>query len=238
MSDVDQEVVDQQIQYYRHRAPEYDDWYYRRGRYYYGPEHARLWKEEIIEVRGALDGLNPSGRILELACGTGLWTQQLTRYDGVLTAMDASPEVLALNKARVGSPAVRYRQCDIFQWDPDETYNFIFFGFWLSHVPPSRFAIFWDLLRQAIAPGGTIFLVDNSYHADSSARNHSVDPCRMTQRRELNDGRTFEIVKVFYKPDRLTSRLDQLGWSGNLRTTSNFFIYGSVSLGRQRDPRS
>ena len=232
MSDTDQVLVDEQIRYYRNRAPEYDDWYYRRGRYDYGPEHTRSWQQEIALVRKTLDGLKPSGRTLELACGTGLWTQQLARYAGRLTAVDASPEVLALNRARVRSAAVCYRQCDIFGWEPDETYDFVFFGFWLSHVPPSRFAAFWDLLRAALAPGGTVFFVDNRFHPASSARNDAVDPQGVTQRRELNDGRAFEIVKVFYEPEGLAARLEPLGWRGHFRTTANFFIYGCASPAR------
>ena len=229
MADTDQAVVDEQIRYYRQRAPEYDEWFHRQGRYDHGPEHTQLWQQEIVEVRDALDGLRPSGRILELACGTGLWTQQLARYQGALTAIDASPEVLALNRARVRSTAVRYHQCDIFGWVPDETFDFVFFGFWLSHVPPARFAAFWDVLRSALAPGGTVFLVDTRLHTDSSARNHLVEPWRVTQRRELNDGRAFEIVKVCYEPDGLAAQLDPLGWRGDFRMTANFFIYGSAS---------
>ena len=232
MSDSDQQLVDQHVRYYRQRAPEYDEWFHRQGRYDHGPEHTRLWRQEIAVVRETLDGLKPSGRILELACGTGLWTQQLARYDGVVTAIDASPEVLALNRARVRSAAVCYRQCDIFAWEPDETYAFVFFGFWLSHVPPSRFATFWDLVRAALAPGGTVFLVDNRFHMDASARNHVANPRRVTQRRELNDGRAFEIVKVFYEPDGLAAQLEPLGWRGDFRTTANFFIYGCASPGR------
>ena len=232
MSDSDLSLLDEQIRYYRQRAPEYDEWFYRQGRYDHGPEHSRSWQREIAEVRAALDALRPAGRILELACGTGLWTRQLARYGGAVTAIDASPEVLVLNRARVRSAAVRYRQCDIFRWHPDERYDFVFFGFWLSHVPLTRFAAFWDVLRAALAPGGTVFFVDNRYHADSSARNHAVEPRTMTQRRELNDGRAFDIVKLFYEPEGLATQLEPLGWHGDFRMTANFFIYGTASLAR------
>ena len=95
------------------------------------------------------------GRILELACGAALWTEQLARYDKALTAIDTSPEVLALNRVRVRSGTVHYQQqCDIVQWEPAELYEFIFFGLWLSHVPPSRVDAFWQKLRTALAPGG------------------------------------------------------------------------------------
>ena len=101
-----------------------------------------------------MDGLSRSGRIRELACGPARWTEQLARYDKTLTAIDTSSEVLALNRVRVRSGTVHYQQCDIFQWEPAELYDFIFFGLWRSHVPPSRVDAFWQKLRTALAPGG------------------------------------------------------------------------------------
>ena len=180
-------------------------------------------------MRDTLDALAPSGKLLELVCGTGLWTQQLARYDGTLTAIDASAEVLALNRARVRSATVRYHQCDIFGWAPDETYDFVFFGFGLSHVPPSRFDAFWALLRAALEPGGSVCLVDSRFHADSSARNHAAEPHQVTQRRKLNDGRVFDIVKIFYEPQGLAARLAPLGWRARFQVTENFFIHGTAS---------
>jgi len=232
MSDADQALIEEQIRYYRNRAPEYDEWFNRQGRHDHGPVHTHLWRQEINEVRDALDALGPTGRMLELACGTGLWTCQLARYDGVLTAVDASREVLLRNRARVRSDAVRYVQRDIFRWEPDEIYDFIFFGFWLSHVPPSRFDAFWERLRQVVAPGGTVFLVDNRDCRESSTRNRPLDGDRMTERRVLNDGRTFEIVKVFWDAARLNRRLEPLGWRGDFRVSEHFFVYGTASRAR------
>ena len=100
-----------------------------------GPDHTLRWWQEILQLRHAMDGLSRSGRILELACGTALWTEQLARYDQTLTAIDTSSEVLALNRVRVRCGTVHDQQCDIFQWESAELYDFIFFGFWLSHVP-------------------------------------------------------------------------------------------------------
>jgi len=45
----------------------------------------------------------------------------------------------------------------------------------------------------------------------------------------LNDGRRFHVVKVFYEPDVLQSRLAALGWGGFVRSTREFFIYGCVA---------
>ena len=47
-------------------------------------------------------------------------------------------------------------------------------------------------------------------------------------RRELNDGRQFDIMKMYYDPAELEQRLIALGWQGWVRSTSNFFLYGSM----------
>ena len=54
MRDTDQGLVDEQIRYYRHRAPEYYEWFYRQGRYDYGPDHRRQWHHELAEAREAI----------------------------------------------------------------------------------------------------------------------------------------------------------------------------------------
>jgi demethylmenaquinone methyltransferase/2-methoxy-6-polyprenyl-1,4-benzoquinol methylase len=48
----------------------------------------------------------------------------------------------------------------------------------------------------------------------------------ITARRRLNDGREFEIFKVFYQPDELAGRLADLGWSATVDRTANYFLYG------------
>jgi demethylmenaquinone methyltransferase/2-methoxy-6-polyprenyl-1,4-benzoquinol methylase len=228
--------VDEQIAYYRARAPEYDDWIYRRGRYDRGAELNRQWAAELDEVARALEGVGPRGKVLELAGGTGYWTGRLVRRADRVTVVDAAPEMLAINRARVGDPRVRYVQADLFDWQPDDAYDVVFFGFSLSHVPPERFAAFWDLVGRCLAPGGRVFFVDSRYDARSTAVDHRLEgPDRLSVRRRLNDGREFEIVKVFYDPADLSGRLAGLGWDFDVATTASYFLYGSGA--RREGPR-
>jgi hypothetical protein len=44
--------------------------------------------------------------------------------------------------------------------------------------------------------------------------------------RQLNDGREFRIVKVFYDPVDLQARLADMGWRFSVRTTENSLLYG------------
>lgn len=224
----ERELLDEQIAYYRARAAEYEEWFFRRGRYDRGEAQRRAWSAEIEAVEAALREARPRGRVLELACGTGLWTQRLAESASEVTAIDASPEVLVLNRERVASERVRYLQADLFRWQPRERFDFVFFGFWLSHVPPARFGSFWETVRAALAPDGSVFFVDNAHNPAIAARDHSLPEGGFVMERLLNDGRRFRVVKVFYAPDALERRLEALGWTGRVRSTGEFFVYGDV----------
>ncbi|HEY8744366.1 MAG TPA: class I SAM-dependent methyltransferase, partial [Chloroflexota bacterium] len=130
--------------YYRARAAEYDEWFYRRGRFDRGGEANTRWAAEAETVFTAFEVLPLTGDVLELAPGTGIWTERLTRTARSVTAVDASAEMLAINRAKVGSENVTYILGDLFQWRPDRTYDAVVFGFWISHVPHERFAAFLD----------------------------------------------------------------------------------------------
>jgi ubiquinone/menaquinone biosynthesis C-methylase UbiE len=77
--------------------------------------------------------------VLELACGTGSFTREIVRHAQTVTAVDASLRMLAINRTCVNDLTVRYVHGDIFAGVPDRTYDVVFFGFWLSNVPPSAF---------------------------------------------------------------------------------------------------
>lgn len=221
------DLLREQIEYYRARAPEYDDWILRRGRYDRGPAANQAWHDELSEVRRALDAFGPRGHVLELAAGTGQWTTELARRADTVTVVDASAEMLAINRAKVNDPRVRYVESDIFTWTPDATYDAVAFGFWLSHVPPERFAEFWDLVRRSLAPDGRVFFVDSRYDERSTALDHRLEgPDRTISRRRLNDGREFDVVKVFYEPADLERKLGNLGWDVTVRKTATYFLYG------------
>jgi 2-polyprenyl-3-methyl-5-hydroxy-6-metoxy-1,4-benzoquinol methylase len=225
-------LLQEQIAYYRARAGEYDQWFLRQGRYDRGPELNRQWFAEAEEVARALASFAPSGRVLELACGTGLWTQHLARYANSITAVDSSPEVIAINRERLGAGntgKVEYIQADLFAWQPTGQYDVVFFSFWLSHVPPERFVAFWEMVRAALAPEGRVFFIDSLYSETSTASDHRLEGEEAaTLTRRLNDGQEFRIVKVFYRPEKLASHLEALGWQAQARATAHYFLYGTA----------
>lgn len=226
MSD-DELLLQQQIEYYRARAAEYDDWVYRRGRYDRGEKHREKWLAELDRVRDALRLANPGGDVLELACGTGLWTKHLLENCDRLVAVDAASEALEVNRRKFNDRRIEYIHADLFNWKPSGRFDFIFFAFWLSHVPVSRFKNFWSMIGGAVKTGGTVFFVDSRFIADSTAVDHEPLGREGRAKRRLNDGREFEIVKVFHEPSRLSADLRALGWFGQVENSGDHFYYGS-----------
>jgi demethylmenaquinone methyltransferase/2-methoxy-6-polyprenyl-1,4-benzoquinol methylase len=165
--------------------------------------------------------------VLELACGTGLWTRHLAHLNQRVVAVDAAPEVLARNRERVTAGNVDYVIADIFAFRAAVKFDFVFFSFWLSHVPEEMFEAFWTTVGEMLLPNGRVFFIDSLLEESSSARDHAPLDGSGLSRRKLNDGSEFEIVKIFYQPEELEARLKTLGWRGWVRTTERFFLYGS-----------
>ncbi len=226
---VSPKTLDEMLNYYRARANEYDEWFYRRGRYDRGPETNARWFAEADEVFAALDTLHIEDEVLELAPGTGIWTERLLRTASSITAVDASPEMIAINRARVASDRVSYLQADLFTWHPTRTYDAVCFCFWISHVPTERLDTFLSTVAAALRPGGKIFFVDERRESTATAIDHRLpgeDEQVMTRR--LNDGREFQIVKNFYEPVPLAARFAAVGLDVTVPETATYFIYATA----------
>jgi len=144
------EVLGEMKTYYRERAGEYDEWFYRRDRYDRGAEANTRWFAELDEVFSALDALAMRGDVLELAPGTGIWTERLLPTANTITTVDASPEMIAINRVRLDSERIIYILSDLFTWQPAQTYDGVFFGFWISHVPLERLDAFLEMVATAL----------------------------------------------------------------------------------------
>jgi SAM-dependent methyltransferase len=201
-------VIEDQIGYYERRAPEYD-------------ATSGIESAPLDELAGALDDFGPRGRILEVACGTGTWTGRLLAYSDDVTALDPSPSMLDLNRARVADPRVRYVAADVFKWEPEGLFEVVFFAFWLSHVPTARFEGFWDFVAGALAPQGRVFFMDEGAH--DQWHEEVIDPSVPLVRRRLSDGTEHRVVKALWEPEKLEERLRALGWAIEVTGVGAFY---------------
>jgi 2-polyprenyl-3-methyl-5-hydroxy-6-metoxy-1,4-benzoquinol methylase len=224
---VSRTVLTDMVEYYRARAAEYDEWWERKGRYNQGPERNAAWFAEMRDVFAAFDALDMRGDVLELAPGTGIWTERLIRTAAKITAVDASEEMIAINGAKVGCDRISYVIADLFAWQPDRQYDGVCFGFWISHVPADRLDAFLRTVAAALKPGGKVFFVDGRREPTTTATNHVLPEIgEQVMTRILNDGRSYQIVKNFYDPDALAARCRAAGLDVDVRETATNFIYG------------
>ena len=216
------------IDYYEARAPEYDDWYLRRGRYARGAIHDAAWNAELDAAGRWLDALPWQGELVELAAGTGWWSPLLASR-GELSLYDASPA--ALDRARDRLLAHRLRAHlhvrDVWA-EPDRPVDGLFMGFWLSHVPRARLGEFLALARRWLKPGGRFAAIDSLPDPASGAGDHP-EPTDDLAVRRLADGREFTIVKAYHTPDELAAALIEAGFTDvDVTVTGRFFVLASA----------
>ena len=214
------EALAAQKHYYELRAPDYGSWTKPSDRVGRG-----LFPSELAEP--VIAALHPFGDVLELACGPGpLFTTQLARHANTLTAVDASTTALHLNQQRVANPKVTYLHADLFDWSPPRTYDFVFFGHWLSHIPSSRFDTFWDLVGACTGDRGRFGFIDEDERAAGLEADRPPGHSELA-RRTLSDGRHFDIIKIFWAPEDLEQRLRSMRWDVHIERIAERFMVGS-----------
>jgi 2-polyprenyl-3-methyl-5-hydroxy-6-metoxy-1,4-benzoquinol methylase len=205
-------LLDEQLAYYRALAADYLD--------------QGLDLPGTGELTEALDAFQPAGSVLELACGPGVWTGQLVRYAADVTAVDASPEMLAIAEARLGRQRVHFIQADLFTWRPGRRYDVVFIGFWLSHVPAERFEYFWSLVADCLKPDGRVFFGDDAYRTPDEL---VEGPSSSTILRQIPSGTAYRLVKMPHQPADLERQLRQLGWDIKVTATAGPSYWGEGS---------
>ena len=175
-------------EYYAARAPEYD-------RVYKKPER----QSDLRAIEHWLPQVFADKTILEIACGTGYWSQFLAPAARMVVAIDASREVLNIAESRLSSGKVLFTTGDAY-CPPGEAGPFesAFAGFWLSHVPVARLGEFFEGLHRVLLPGAKVVLLDNLFVAGSSTPISARDDQGNTyQQRSLDDGSVHSVLKNF-----------------------------------------
>jgi 2-polyprenyl-3-methyl-5-hydroxy-6-metoxy-1,4-benzoquinol methylase len=205
------EVLASQADYYRRRAGEYDVTAY----------------GDVVAARARIARLvaemQPTGTVLEIACGTGLWTEALAGVAETVTALDVAPEAVAIARDRVRSSNVRFEVADVFAWKTAARFDVIFFSAWLSHVPMSRLEQFWQMLRGLLATGGRVLFIDEPVEIRDK-ETYLPGGDEIVQR-QLRDGSRFRVIKNFVDPERLNRRLRGLGWECRIQRDDNEWVW-------------
>ena len=196
--------------YYAERAREYE-------RIYDKPER----QADLAWLRETLPAMFAGRRVLEIACGTGYWTQYIAREAAGMVGLDINDETLEIARSKALPPGrVTLRIADAYA-PPDALGKFdgAFAGFWWSHVLIRDRRRFFEGLDRRLAPGAKVALLDNLYVEGSSTPVTRRDAEGNTyQARRLENGSEHEVLKNF--PTRADLDADMTGLGKNPRFTA------------------
>lgn len=216
------DVLKEQLAYYQARAREYDKSVEGIGNSgAISPINDKA-NQEWLRIVKALHEIPPVGEVLELACGTGFWTRELLFLSNAITAVDGSSEMIEVNRSKLRDARIKYECIDIFEWEPNKTYDLIFFAFWLSHVPPTHLSGFLDKVVRATKPGGRVFIIDEPM-SESNISGANVDG--LFQQRSLENGSSYRIVKVYYDPLEIELEFLKQGFKEESAMFGRAFFY-------------
>ncbi|EQB62827.1 MAG: Methylase involved in ubiquinone/menaquinone biosynthesis [candidate division Zixibacteria bacterium RBG-1] len=180
------------VKYYALRAKEYEKIYYR-------PER----QAEIFQLCEFLKEEFRNLNLLEIACGTGYWTQVISETAKSIVATDINPEMLEIAQGKkYPASNVRFKVSDIFKMDNlDGEFEAGFGGYIWSHIPIQDLPQFLNEFQQKIKKGGKVIFIDNNHLPDYSTAIVKQDEYgNGYQKRNLEDG-TAHLVLINY-PDK------------------------------------
>lgn len=105
-------------------------------------------------------------KVLDIACGTGVLTEQFVRMGGDVTAIDLTPKAVELTKKRLqlGHLSATVLEADAQQLPfADNTFNFVCAWGCLMHMPDTPKAI--TEIHRVLKPGGQFLAM--MYHKNS-----------------------------------------------------------------------
>ena len=177
------------VAYYERRAREYEAIYAK-------PER----QPDLGRLRNLIPATFAGRNVLEIACGTGYWTERIAPVAERVVAVDMAEETMRIAASKpLPTGRVRFEVADAYALPAAlGTYDAAFAGFWWSHVPRSKMGGFLRSLHCRLAPGSRVVLLDNLYVEGSSTAIAGFDAEGNTfQVRRLSDGSTVRVMKNF-----------------------------------------
>lgn len=207
--------MDNLATYYARRAAEYE-------RIYAKPERQADLRALEARVRKMLTGRT----VLELACGTGYWTDVFGAQAAQVTALDLNEEVLQIARSKKNAGKVQFVRGSAYDIpDFGRTHDALFAGFWWSHVPLEKMDVFLQAVTRSVAPGALIAFLDNRYVEGSSTPVSRRDAQGNDyQTRKLDDGSSHEVLKNFPEEGELIQRATRHGWGAHVELLPHYWL--------------
>jgi 2-polyprenyl-3-methyl-5-hydroxy-6-metoxy-1,4-benzoquinol methylase len=185
--------------YYKNRAQEYE-------KIYLKPER----QADLQAATHILQDLFAGKQVLEIACGTGYWTEKIAQTAASILATDLNETVLEIARQKdYPSGRVAFQCADLYDFQTDTPFEALFGGFIWSHISLQEIRHFLDVIDRLVRPGGLVVLMDNRFVAGSNLPISKTDAYHNTyQTRTLDDGSTHLVLKNFPDARFLTELLE------------------------------
>jgi demethylmenaquinone methyltransferase/2-methoxy-6-polyprenyl-1,4-benzoquinol methylase len=200
------------VEYYRRRAAEYEAIYAK-------PER----QADLAVLRRAIPAMLRGARVLEIACGTGYWTQLVAGVAAEVVATDLAEEPMRIAQSKSYKKPPTFSFADAYVL-PDFLGRFdgALAVFWWSHIPRQRIGEFLASLHARLEPGARVVLMDNRFVEGSSTAISEIDAQGNTyQLRRLGDGSQLRVLKNFPSEAELRSHLPS---SLNVQTLEYYWL--------------
>ena len=187
--------------YYEARAAEYD----------VSAGYANLLAEDVrAPIKRRYQQAFRGHDVLEIACGTGYWTEVISKTAKSVLATDVSPAMVNLARKKLASVRnVKFHAADAYSLDSVPTgFTAAFAHWWWSHVPKLRLKAFLAALHGKLKPGAFVLFVDQLPSAYESKNRRQDAEGNLVEERVLDDGRSFLIVKNFPTEQEIRGALE------------------------------
>jgi SAM-dependent methyltransferase len=165
--------------------------------------------------------------VLEIACGTGYWTQWIAKRARHVHATDINDSVLELAREKpIAGGRASFLKADALTLEgaPDGC-DAAFAGFWWSHVKKSDTARFAKSLAARLAPGSVVAILDNTYAEGSSTPISRRDTDGNTyQMRRLANGEEYEVLKNFPSSLELAEAVRPVAREAHLESLAYYWL--------------
>lgn len=205
------------ISYYNNRAKEYD-------KVYQIPEE----QEDLAKATVFFQTIFANKTLLEIACGTGYWTEQIAKTATAILATDINRNVIDIAKTRQYNNIVTFEIEDLFHLKTKNKFDALFGGFIWSHILLQDLDNLLASLKKNIIENGTMVFIDSKpiegrYH-DKKRITRTDEFGNTFQTRQLEDGSTYEILKNFPNNDFLYSKLSKIATNINFIDLDHYWI--------------
>jgi SAM-dependent methyltransferase len=215
------ENSDSIIRYYQQRAPEYEQIYYR---------DIPQKRKELAELAEDLRILAKDKIVLDLACGTGYWTEVISSTANYVVASDISSAMIEQASKKKYTCPVDFVRADLYSLPfPAGAFDLITLGFWFSHEPKQNYDSFCNMLIELAGEHGTIWMLDNNPPAEGPELQSvgTDEHGNNYKQRFLNSGKEFSILKNYFSESELINIFEKYYRIENL---TNDECYWSVVL--------